>query len=408
MPQPVAASTSMWRNKKLLLVYGANTLSVMGDGFHSIALGFWILSTTGSALAMTAFMVTHMIISMLLGTFTGTIADRHSRRGIMLTSDALRFAFVIGIVLMMWLYPQFVLILVLSAMLGVVAQFHGPAFAASITTLAGKEQVEKATGMMQVTDTIARLIGLSMGGFLVAALGAQSALLIDAGTFFFSGLLIFAAGKFPSHKEESEEKVPFWSDLKKGFSYIRNHPFALSIAILMPTITFFFTSSMMLFQVTAVNLWNANAFEFGLIESAIPLGYACGAGIVIVLASKWGRRGWLLCTAVLCAGPILMFLSTMSGVYEALPFVFLLGVCLAFGMTVGITLLRTKTDEAYQGRIFGVIGSLSNVATPLGLGVSGFFADFYGADVVLLINGALLTLFALLCVLTLKPLRNAN
>ena len=67
------SSVPLYRNRTFAAVYAGNTLSVLGEGFHTIAIGYWVLSTTGSAQAMAAVMLPQMIVGLLLGAVAGTL-----------------------------------------------------------------------------------------------------------------------------------------------------------------------------------------------------------------------------------------------------------------------------------------------------------------------------------------------
>lgn len=165
---------------------------------------------------------------------------------------------------------------------------------------------------------------------------------------------------------------------------------------------------MMVFQVLAVTIWKATPWQFGMLEAIIPIGYATGAGLIAFMGSKIAKRGIWVSIAMLLAGPNLMLLSSINDVYFAIPFVFLVGFILSVGTIIVMVMLRTEVDGEYQGRVFGTIGSLSSLATPFGIILSGVFSDLYGADLVLMMNGAGLTLVAAVCIYFLKTLRKYN
>ncbi|MNO39471.1 enterobactin exporter EntS [compost metagenome] len=394
-------------NRTFLWIYAGSTLSIIGEGFHSIVIGYWVLSTTGSAKAMMTIMLIQMVTSFVLGSIAGTFADRYNRRMIMLSMDILR-ALLIGGVAAVVTYgggDAWWMLVVLLALVGAASQFHNPAFSSSLVYIVGKEHIQRATGLMQITDTLARLAGLSLGGAAAAIFGGPASVIGVSVGFAVSACCVLLSGAFPSHARLDEEKKGFWADFKHGLSYIRTHSIARSVSILLPAIMVFFVASMMVFQVLAVTIWRATPWQFGMLEAIIPIGYASGAGLVSLLGRRLSKRGVWVSAAMLLAGPNLILLASIHHVYLAIPFVFLIGFILSIGTVIVTVMLRTEVDGEYQGRVFGTIGSLSSLATPFGIVLSGIFSDLYGADLVLLINGAGLTLVAALCVYFLKTLR---
>ncbi|MBA9087959.1 MFS family permease [Fontibacillus solani] len=400
-------SKPLLHNRTFLWIYAGSTLSIIGEGFHSIVIGYWVLSTTGSAKAMMTIMLIQMITSFVLGSIAGTFADRYNRRMIMLSMDILRALLIAGVAVVVTYGGVDVwwLLVGLLAMIGAASQFHNPAFASSLVYIVGKDHIQRATGLMQITDTLARLVGLSLGGATAAIFGGPASVIAVSVAFGISACCVLLSGSFPSPERLEEEKKGFWTDFRHGLSYIQKHSIARSVSILLPSIMVFFVASMMVFQVLAVTIWRATPWQFGMLEAIIPIGYASGAGLVSLMGRKLASRGMWVSVAMLLAGPNLMLLATIHHVYFAIPFVFLIGFILAIGTVIVTVMLRTEVDGEYQGRVFGTIGSLSSLATPFGIILSGVFSDLYGADLVLLINGATLTLVAALCVYFLKALR---
>ncbi|MFB6364824.1 MFS transporter [Paenibacillus elgii] len=299
---------ALWQNKQFILLLCAYTLSLFGNSFHSIALNLWVLTKTGSAKMMTIVLVTNLVISSLLGPIAGTIADRMNRRKIMLISDLVRCGFVFTIALCITL-PKvpFILIVFLTGIVTASGLFHSPAFHASLVNIVGKEHLQRATGLLNISDNISRTVGFAVGGIFVTTFGGAWAIVFDGFSFLVSFLLVLIAGTFSSPNIEKHHQKKFKEDLMTGFRYIWKDPFAKSVTILSPTLILFFMSSLMLTQVMAVKVWKASPFHFGLIEACIPLGYMLGAGIIVALGEKIKKRGKLVMLNLILMGPFTSF-----------------------------------------------------------------------------------------------------
>ncbi|MEX1302629.1 MAG: MFS transporter, partial [Desulfotignum sp.] len=121
----------MNRNFRLLL--SGQLVSQAGDKFHTIAVAFWILETTGSSGKMGMVLAASLLPSVLVGVFSGAVIDRYSKKMIIVGTDAIR-----GTVLLMaaWLMAEgsmgFTMILLLQAFLSVNAGFFDPSIPAVI------------------------------------------------------------------------------------------------------------------------------------------------------------------------------------------------------------------------------------------------------------------------------------
>ncbi|WP_372662032.1 MFS transporter [Cohnella sp.] len=401
-----AGKKSVLRNRSFLFVLSGYSVSLLGNTFHSMALNLWIIQTTGSAKLMSTVLITHLLISMLFGSFAGTVADRMDRRTLMVIADVCRFFLVLGIVLLMVIpNTPFYLIILLTALIAFTSLFHAPSFQASLVDIVGKEQVYQAVGVLNIADNIVRISGFALGGIAFAAFGGVFAITVDAITFLLSACLIYLAGKFPNPIKKSVEKKSFRDDFISGFRYLWHNPIAKSAVLLSPMLFLFFISSLMLIQVMAVQIWHANPLEFGLIESCIPLGYVIGSGIILLLGSKLKSRGKWIIMSIMMMGPVYILLSQVHSAALALPFILIIGFLFSFSTLIINLSLRLEVNSEIQGRVFGTLGSLTSVAPPIGLAVSSIFSDLYGPSIVIVYCGFGILCMGVLSFIYLKSLR---
>lgn len=281
------------------------------------------------------------------------------------------------------------------------------AFHASVTRLAGKERIGQATGAVYFLDNVARISGLAIAGAAIAAFGGFWAMAFNAGTFAFSALCVLAAGPFPPRTESGlqAEKKPFLKELALGFAYVRGDALTRSVLLLNPVLVLLFMSSLMLIQVLAVQQWKAGPVAFGLIEMCVPLGYLIGAGLIMALGSKFGRRGWWALAGTLALGPAILVLASLPRAWEALPFILLGGMLFAFSSMMVQIILRSEIRDDMQGRVFGTLGAITGIAPSLGLLVSSSLADLLGTRMVLGAQGVCLFAVGIAAAIGLKPLR---
>ncbi|WP_419871281.1 MFS transporter [Candidatus Pristimantibacillus sp. PTI5] len=407
--QPGGQGVSLWRNRTFLAVFSSYSLSLLGNTFHSIALNLWVLQTTGSAKLMSVVLITHLVISMLFGSFAGTVADRVDRRTLMWITDIIRFVLVAAIALLIFLpHIPFVFIVLLTGLVAFTGVFRTPAFQASLIEIVGKEQLTQAVGAISISDNIIRISGFALGGIAVAAFGGAFAIAIDAATFLLSGLLLLFAGKFPykAPKDTAISKTSFKEDLTAGFRYVWNEPFAKAAVMLLPLIMFFFLSTFMLIQVMAVQVWQAKPFIFGLMEACIPLGYVIGSILIMRLDTKLKSRGKWIIGSMILMGPLFIAISFMTAAAAALPLILLVGFLFSFSTTIIFIVLRVAVEPAMQGRVFGLVGALTSVAPPIGLAVFSTLSDLYGPAFIIAASGAAMLLMGMIAYNRLNAIRD--
>jgi MFS family permease len=206
------------RSRPFTLLWIGQTISVLGDAVFTIAITWEVLLLTDSATAMSLLLIAQWTPKVVLLLFGGVIADRLSRRLLMLWADAGRGSIVIGVALLSWMHVlQFWHLIVLAPLFGVVSSFFDPAYQAIMPQLVEVEALPSVNSL----NTLARNVGFLLGPMLSAGwitlFGQASAFAFD-GLTFFSQHSVFWHSAFPTHQLHYPlNRVPQPSLLKEMF-----------------------------------------------------------------------------------------------------------------------------------------------------------------------------------------------
>ncbi|WP_217593204.1 MFS transporter [Cohnella sp. GbtcB17] len=407
-PTAVGETLPVWRNRSFMRLLTGYTASVFGDSFNGIAISLWVLQTTGSAQRMAAVQICYLSVGFLFGSFAGTIADRIDRRRLMLFSELSRSAIAAILAVSLFVFhAPFPTLLVLASLSMFCSLLLSPAFHASTTAIVGPARVQQAASAIHIADNAARISGLAVAGVVVSSFGGLTAILTTAAAFLFSAVCtLFTRGFPPVERTAVDTRPTFLQDWRGGIDYIRQDALVRSIVFLAPLLSAFFLSAIMLVQVIAVGRWRANPVEFGLLEMCIPLGYLAGAGIILSLGKRMGRRGRLVFAGLLPLGPLYAAVSFISSPLLALPLILLGGLLFAFCSMMIQIILKSEVRGELQGRIYGTLGAITSVAPTLSLAAVSILADRWGAGRVLVVLGLLLLALGIVAAALLKPIRN--
>ncbi len=184
------------------------------------ALAFAVLEIGGSAAAVglvRAARTAPLVMSVLVG---GVVADRVSRRTVMVTADLLRVvtqgltaALLIGGVAEVWMLA------VPAALTGLGTGFFSPASTGLLPELVPAEHLQRANALRSTAVSAGEIVGPLAAGLIVAALGAGAAIAVDAATFAVSAACL-AALRVPVRARE--RGASFLADLRTGWVAFRS------------------------------------------------------------------------------------------------------------------------------------------------------------------------------------------
>ena len=201
----------------------AAVVSFAGDWFNTIATIILVGRYTDSTTAVGALFLARALPPFLLSPLAGVVADRFSRKKVLIATNILRAFIVLGFLLVdgpedAWL------IYALTISQFIVSAFFQPAQAAILPSLVeGKEEMIEANTLSAITWSAMLTLGAAMGGLVAGTFGVSTALIIDAASFLIAALFIWRIEAGP-RPETAGEASSGWQDMVEGFRYVRHHP----------------------------------------------------------------------------------------------------------------------------------------------------------------------------------------
>jgi MFS family permease len=213
-------SLDVLRAREFRLLFSGQAVSVLGDRMAVVALAFAVLEIGGSAsdvglvLAAGAF---PLVATVLAG---GVVADRASRRAVMVVADLARVASqgAMAALLIVGVAEVWMLALV-AGVTGAATGFFSPASTGLLPEVVLAEQLQPANGLRASAASTGEILGPVVGGVLVAAAGAGWAIAIDAVTFAVSAACL-AMLRVPTRV--AARRSSFVADLREGWVAFRS------------------------------------------------------------------------------------------------------------------------------------------------------------------------------------------
>lgn len=378
------------------LLFSGETISLLGDQFHFVALAWLVLQLTGSGLAVGTVLMVAGIPRAVFVLVGGALADRASPRSVMLASNTLRAAFV-AVLAALVLSGRVELwqLYVLAAVFGIVDAFFWPAMTTVVPMLVPERELPAANALMQGSQQLTGLIGPALAGLLVAAVGTGLAFGLDAASFAVAAgaLVLIRGGRRVAAADESRPNV--LGTIRAGIAYAWRDPAVRSLLILSATLNFAINGPVSVgLAWLADNRFDGGAAAFGLMLSAFGAGALVGA----VVAGSVGRikqLGWFT-----LGGSAVMGLALgLIGFAPSVAVVMLLNV--AIGVAVGllnvriIAWLQVRTPSEMIGRVMSLVMLGGLALTPLSLAAAGLLVDLGAATLCFAVAGGLIVVAAL-------------
>lgn len=342
------------RNPTFRRLWFGLSISMLGEWFNTVALFVLIYTLTGSELGIGLLFVIRMFSLALPQLFTGMLADRFSRKWLMIWSNILSAVAVLSLLLVnekgdVWL------IYFISSLLMMFHAVFIPAERASIPNITEENELLTANALSSATWSAALCLGASIGGFVVSAYGVEAAFIINA-VCFIVGALLYSTLTIPQ-----EPFVPkpggVWANtggnIVEGFKIIFSKPHVSRI-------------------ITAKALWAV--FGGGLVYMLILIGdeIAFGdlaAGIGILFAARGlgtglgpifaryvfkDRNVWpfLLGSLVSVCGIAYLIIGFLQWSIWIAVIVIIGHAASAINWVLSTVLLQERSDDEWRGRLF--------------------------------------------------------
>jgi MFS family permease len=386
----------MLRNDFVLLWFG-QTVSKIGNGAYKVAVAWSVYGISHSTAAMGLVLALNVVPELVLAMLGGAIADRFSRRAVVIAADGIAAVVTLGLALTS-AFSTLTMSMLMSAafLLGVVSAFYGPAYAALRGELRGIGSRRTANAWFTVSGNLARMAGPALAGIAFAAGGASTVFGLDAASFAFAFVTSYlmslpasrdapepasavSASQPPSVMREIAQGLAYtvkarWLVVTLAVSLVANLACLAPYAVLLPAV---------------VTERGAGIDLLGLL-SATEIGVGILGAMVIGKFSARLRPGiaMLGLCGLLGAGTLLLGLP---GGHTSLLFagVALIGLGLAFDV-VEQTLLQSLVPDRLLSRVYAVNTVVSYSLLPLGYSVAGLVARHVSASPVLAVGGAIL------------------
>jgi MFS family permease len=364
---------TVFRNQALRRLNLALAGSMIGDWAYATAVAVWAYGA-GGATAVGVFGTVKLGVSALGAPFTSALADRMSRRTLMVGCDLVRAVVVAGAAALVELEGPELLVFGLAVLAGLVGTAFRPAQLALTPSLVDEpDELTAANGVASTVESLAFFVGPAVAGLLLGVADVATVFALNAATFVWSAVLVAGVraraattdaiappeedvhGR-PAGEEPAEPHESFVRSALAGFGVIWRHPDLRLIAVIYCAQTVVAGASLVFGVAIALDLTDLGPAGLGYLDSTLGVGALIGGLLTVALASRhrlasdfgWGVVFWAVPLLLVAIWPVAAaaFLA-MAVIGAANPVV---------DVNASTILQRLAPDEVL-GRVFGALES---------------------------------------------------
>ncbi|MFN8664783.1 MAG: MFS transporter [Thermomicrobiales bacterium] len=373
--------------RPLWALLGASGISLIGNQLTALAIPWFVLATTGSAVLTGLAGVAAVLPAVLAAFLGGAVVDRLGPKRTSVLADLLSGLAVAMIPLLYRSVGLPFAVLLVLVFLGALLDTPGvtarQALLPEVATGA-RVSLERANGAYHSLENLAGLAGPLLAGVLVAVIGATNVLWVDAASFAISAALVARA--VPALVPATEERASggYLADVTLGWQILRRDRFLRAMTAAAVVLNFLGAPLFgVILPVYGERIYGSAA-ALGILLASFGLGMLAGSLLFSLRGEQLPRRGLLLGGLVLTALPLaaLVALPPLPVAAAALG---LAGLGSGPINPLVFTVLQERVPADMRGRVFGTILGTALAAAPLGMAAAGFLVETLGLRTVLAI-----------------------
>jgi predicted MFS family arabinose efflux permease len=384
------------------LLFAARAISYVGTYLAPIAVAFAILDNGGGATAVGLSFAAWTLAQVAMLAFGGVLGDRLPRRVVMIGSDVASTAVrtTMGVLLVSGHAHVWELI-ALQACGGAAVAFYSPASYGLVREVVPEDELQQANGLLAIARYAAFPLGAAVGGSIVALIGPGTALLVDAGTYAASAVLLSQLDV----ESIAKAGAGFFRELREGWSAFVEQTW---VWILVVYVSFYFLITYAPFfvlgpYVAKHSMHGASSWAF----------VVTGEGVGSLLGGLAGLR-WRARHPMVTTGLLLMLSAVQDLILAFHPTTLLLtpaatgaGFAFALGSVVWDTTLQRKVPPEKLARVasYGWMGAM--VFLPAGYALAGPISMAIGIKTYLVIAASWIVVSTLF-VIRLRAVRDVE
>ncbi len=389
----MSLAKSIWYLPEFRYFLVAQAAYILGSRALAVVIGYQIYELTKDPLALGYLGLVEAIPALSLALYGGYIADRNSRRLLVLITRLVSVICAALFALLALGTPQLWSLLMIIFIVGIARGFADPATAALEAQVVPSQFVLVGSSWLGSVGQACSILGPTLGGIAYAYLGVGMTYWIIAALFLTAWLLMFLVS--PKPKPKIQEGESMWQSIRFGLSYVLSNQIIIA-SMSLDLFAVLFGGAIALLPIFANDILKVGPQGFGLLSAAPSV----GALLVMLWATRHPpakNAGRLLLLNVAGFGLSIIVFALSRNFYLSLLALMFSGLFDGMNMVIRRSIIRIMSPESMRGRIASVSGMFIGASNELGAFESGVAAKLFGVTRAVWLGG-IVTLLVVLSV----------
>jgi MFS family permease len=373
-----------FRIRNFRLYYFGQSLSLSGTWAQTIAMSWLVLKLTHSGTQLGLVLAVTFLPMLVFGVWGGVITDRFNKRHILYCTQIAQaiLALLLGLLVVtknidLWM------IYVLASALGFTMVIDTPTRQTFVMEMVGRENLKNAVTLNSTMVNMARIIGPSIAGVLIATVGIGPCFLINSASFAAVLIALFAMNADELHTVPPVPREK--GQIRAGLSYVWSEPALKATLIMMFIIGTFAYEFPVIMPLFATVSLHGNATTYSAMTVAMGIGAVVGG---LYTAGKGITKSGTLSRVAFMFGCSILFIAIMPNLLLTFIVLVLVGALSVLFISLGNTTLQLTSKPNMRGRVMALWSIAFLGTTPIGGPIIGAIADHTNPRIGLVVGGA--------------------
>jgi MFS family permease len=378
-------------------------LSLVGTWMQTTAQGYLVYELTKSPVYLGYVGFAAGIPTWLFTLYGGLIADRMSRRTMLIITQTsmMLLAFILAFLVFLQIIQPWMIVL-LALCLGIANAFDAPARVSFVAELVDHKDLTNAIALNSTMFNSATVVGPAIAGIAYASLGPAWCFTVN-GISFLAVIIALLLMRLPKSYTDVKRTSAI-RDIKEGFRNAIDNRTIRILIINMGFLSMFGLSLMTLLPAWSSDILNGNATTYGLLLSARGIGALIGALMIASLSSR-NVRGKLWMVGNLTMPVLMAAFAFARWIPLSTALIIIIGWSFMVQVNTSNAIVQTQVEDHMRGRVMSIYTLIFFGGMPLGALLVGYMADKIGEPNTLLIDALILMAFALFVYVKMSFLR---